>query len=1081
MKNITAALILTLIPTATFAQSDYRIWEDQHVLSQHREAPRADFMPFAEKKGDREISLDGLWKFNWTKTPDAQPEGFFRTDFDDSHWCEFPVPGDWEVNAMILDRSSNSFPLETANGKIKQAFGTPIYSSSGYTFKINPPYVTQEPKEKFTAFVERNPTGCYRRWVSIPDAWKNKTVHLRIGSAASAVEVYVNGKYVGYSQGSMEPAEFIVPSEGGSRMLIALKVYKYSDGSYLEDQDQWRLAGLHRSVSLYATDNIRISDVGIRTAPQTDLSSSPSQADLSSWLLTINPTLSVSPAFEGSGANFSITADLFDADGRQINPQPLSAPVDTMLNLSAKGAILNARTPQRGYSKWGWMTLKVDNPHLWSAETPYLYTLRLSLRNKDTNETIEQLEQKVGFRNIQISDGMLLVNGKQVRLRGVNRHEFSSTLGKVMTEEDMLRDILLMKRGNVNAVRTCHYPNTERWYALCDSLGLYVMDEMDIEEHGLRGKLAQDPEWTAAWLDRTQRCVIRDRNHPSVIMWSLGNESGYGANFATCSQWIRDFDPTRPIHYEGAQGENGNDPLTVDVISRFYPRTMDEYLNPGVADNNMERPENARWERLLQLANQKSEAPTLRPVLTSEYAHAMGNALGNFKEYWDEIYSHPRMLGGFIWEWADGEIKVLREDGKIMKAYGGDFNDQPNLKAFCVKGVVTSDREETAKYLEMKKVYSPIEIVPKSSLPAASRARISEPQKISAKDLQIISRDAHVNLSDFELVTDEKDGYLNAYAKLAVDKPWAKKGHIVTWQQFNLESAKKPSVSKIVGRGFPSRQSKSESKSESLESLFSILTPHLFRAPTDNDKGFGNWIAKDWTKNNLDNLRDSIISPLKIETLSDGSAQATQTVVYCALEGCVIVSYKAKTTKDSAIDFTADFRQEGKLPPLPCLGITLKLPANAGKNQQNILTWHGLGPMDTYPDRTAAATMAVWKQTIAEQYTHFARPQDSGNHGETQWLSIAPASTKTAARAASISPITVEAQAAPFIFSALPYSVKQLSTVTHDCDLEEEPFIYLNIDCAQMGVGNSSCGPGVLKKYAIDMEKNHSLHIKIKR
>lgn len=1081
MKNITASLILAISPTVLHAQSEYRIWEDQHILSQQREAPRADFTPFVNTKGDREISLDGTWKFNWTKTPEEQPDNFYRTDFDDSKWCDFPVPGDWEVNSMLLDKSNKVFALETANGKIKQAFGTPIYSSSGYTFKINPPYVMQTPKEKFTAFVERNPTGCYRRWVNIPAEWKGKTVHLRIGSAASAVEVYANGKYVGYSQGSMEPAEFIIPTSNTSRILIALKVYKYSDGSYLEDQDQWRLAGLHRSVSLYATESIRISDIGIRTEPTTpkadfgkttnadfgktlkaDLGKTP-KADLGPWLLTINPTLSVSPDFEGSGANFSLTANLYDAEGRQINTQPLSAPVDTMLNLSAKGAILNARTPQRGYSKWGWMSLEIDNPNLWSAETPYLYTLRLTLKNKDTQETIEQIEQKIGFRKIQINDGMLLVNGKQVRLRGVNRHEFSSTLGKVMTEEDMLRDILLMKRGNINAVRTCHYPNTERWYELCDSIGLYVMDEMDIEEHGLRGKLAQDPEWTAAWLDRTQRCVIRDRNHPSVIMWSLGNESGYGANFATCSQWIRDFDPTRPIHYEGAQGENGNDPNTVDVISRFYPRTMDEYLNPGVADNNMERPENARWERLLQLANQQPQAndnngssvQNLRPVLTSEYAHAMGNALGNFKEYWDEIYSHPRMLGGFIWEWADGEIKVLREDGKIMKAYGGDFNDQPNLKAFCVKGVVTSDREETSKYLEMKKVYSPIEIV-----------AIDGKTVKSAKDLKIISRDAHVDLSDFVLTTEEKDGYLNAYAKLAVDKSWAKKGHVITWQQFNLESAKKPSVAKFAGRGLSSRQS----KSESLQSLFSIITPHLFRAPTDNDKGFGNWIAKDWTKNNLDNLRDSVISPLKIETLSDGSAQATQTIAYCALEGCVIVSYKAKTTKDSAIDFTADFRQEGKLPPLPCLGITLKLPTNTGK--QNILTWHGLGPMDTYPDRTAAATMAVWKQTIAEQYTHFARPQDSGNHGETHWLSISSAQS---------SQIAVEAQAAPFIFSALPYSVKQLSTVTHDCDLEEEPFIYLNIDCVQMGVGNSSCGPGVLKKYAIDMEKSHSIHIKIKR
>ncbi|MCF0208822.1 MAG: beta-galactosidase, partial [Bacteroidaceae bacterium] len=475
------------------AQSNYHIWEDQHVLSQHREAPRADFTPFYQTKGDRELSLDGLWKFNWTRTPDEQPTDFYALDFNDSAWKDFPVPGDWEVNAMLLDKNSAFNPFVTVSPRIKTAYGTPIYSSSGYTFKINPPYVMTKPKDTYTAFVERNPTGCYRRWVTIPTAWQGKTVHLRIGSASSAVEVYANGKYIGYSQGTMEPAEFIIPTTE-NRVLIALKVYKYCDGSYLEDQDQWRLGGLHRSVTMYATEPLRIRDLGIRTTQET----------ASSWLLNIHPDLSCEGFSSEELAKYSVTANLFDASGSRINAVEMSAPVDTMLNINAKGAILNDRTPQRGFSKWGWMSCKVDNPQMWSAETPYLYTLRLCLKNKESGEILEQIEQKVGFRDIKIKDGQLLVNGKSVRLRGVNRHEFSATLGKVMTEADMLRDILLMKQGNVNAVRTCHYPDTERWYELCDSIGLYVMDEVDIEEHGLRGRLAQEPEWTAAWLDRTQ-------------------------------------------------------------------------------------------------------------------------------------------------------------------------------------------------------------------------------------------------------------------------------------------------------------------------------------------------------------------------------------------------------------------------------------------------------------------------------------------------------------------------------------------------------------------------------------------------
>jgi len=1105
MKRFCILTILSALSLATFAQTDYHIWEDQHVLSQHREAPRADFMPFHTQKGDREISLDGMWKFNWTKTPADQPADFFKKDFDDSSWKQFPVPGDWEVNSMLLDshcaqsHNSESPNNQQNSGTLKQntAYGTPIYSSSGYTFKINPPYVMSKPKETYTAFEERNPTGCYRRWVNLPAGWKGKTVHLRIGSAASAVEVYVNGKYVGYSQGSMEPAEFVINEDilasastnNGSlkdekHVLVALKVYKYCDGSYLEDQDQWRLGGLHRSVTMFVTEPLRIRDLGVRTSRiESESKGSPRVQNFSfessSWLLNINPELECLSQIAGTEENYSLSANLYDASGKKINEIEMSAPVDTMLNLSAKGAILNARTPQRGYSKWGWMSCKVDNPQLWSAETPYLYTLRVTLKNKETGAVVEQVEQKVGFRDIKINNGQLLVNGKAVRLRGVNRHEFSSTLGKVMTEESMLRDILLMKQGNVNAVRTCHYPNTERWYELCDSIGLYVMDEMDIEEHGLRGKLAQDPAWTAAWLDRTQRCVIRDRNHPSVIMWSLGNESGYGANFATCSQWIRDFDPTRPIHYEGAQGENGNDPQTVDVISRFYPRTMDEYLNPGVKDNNMERPENARWERLLQLVEATEKQSTenkLRPVLTSEYAHAMGNALGNFKEYWDEIYSHPRMLGGFIWEWADGEIKVLREDGKVMKAYGGDFGDVPNLKAFCVKGIVTSDREETSKFLEMKKVYSPLVISMKegANLSGLNTAKNIKAIKNPANYFVLISRDNHLNLADYELSAEVKDGYVNVYAKLVADKSWAKKGHVVTWQQFDVNSSNEAKQLKQKTKG------KKSISADNLKETLAGIKPHLMRAPTDNDKGFGNWIAKDWTKNLMDNLRDSIINPLKVETLSDGTSVASQTIAYCALEGCVIVDYVATATNDGGIDLKAIYSQEGNLPPLPCLGITLKLPyakqitENRKLKTENQITWHGLGPMDTYPDRTTSAIMGTWTQPLSAQYTHEARPQDSGNHGETYWLTVNQPSASAASQSVSI-----ETLGKPFIFSALPYSVKQLSTVKHDCDLVEEDNIYLNVDCAQMGVGNSSCGPGVLKKYAIDMTQKHELHIKI--
>lgn len=322
------------------------------------------------------------------------------------------------------------------------------------------------------------------------------------------------------------------------------------------------------------------------------------------------------------------------------------------------------------------------------------------------------------------------MNGNAVRFRGVNRHEHDPRTARVMSEERMLQDILLMKQANINAVRTSHYPNVSRWYELCDSLGLYVMDEADIEEHGLRGTLASTPDWHAAFMDRAVRMAERDKNYPCIVMWSMGNESGYGPNFAAISAWLHDFDPTRPVHYEGAQGVDGNpDPKTVDVISRFYTRVKQEYLNPGIAEGeDKERAENARWERLLEIAERTNDD---RPVMTSEYAHSMGNALGNFKEYWDEIYSNPRMLGGFIWDWVDQGIYKTLPDGRTMVAYGGDFGDKPNLKAFCFNGLLMSDRETTPKYWEVKKVYAPVEL------------------KMENGKLKVTNRNHHIDLSSY--------------------------------------------------------------------------------------------------------------------------------------------------------------------------------------------------------------------------------------------------------------------------------------------------------------------------------------------
>lgn len=992
-NNRTLKLTFLLLSALSFLPDSAQLkhdWENQHILQINREEPRCSYKHILPNNEISQISLNGMWKFNWAKTPEEQPKDFFGTDFDDAKWTSFPVPADWEMNG----------------------YGTPIYSSSGYTFKINPPFVMDTPKEKYTSYIERNPTGCYRKTFYIPSSWKEKEVYIRFESVSSAFYLWVNGIKVGYSQGSMEPAEFnITPylSTKSSKVSIALQVFKYCDGSYLEDQDMWRLAGIHRDVVMYATPKLQIRDFGVRTILDNDYQNAE---------LIIHPELKVHKDALSLVPNCTIEARLFDESGTMVLDSVLSHNVKDILNLEHKAKIMNDRNPQRGYPKWGWLSAKITNPKLWTAETPNLYTVQLRLVHG--NDILETKETKIGFRSIEIKNGELLINGKQIRLRGVNRHEMDPRTGRVMSEERMLRDIILMKQANINAVRTSHYPNTPRWYELCDSIGMYVIDEADIEEHGLRGLLASDAAWTNAFMDRTQRLVIRDRNHPSVIIWSLGNESGWGINFASTAAWIHEYDPTRFVHYEGAQGFDNIDPKSVDIISRFYPRTQDEYLNPGVKDGDMERPENARWERLLSIANKTTDN---RPVLTSEYAHAMGNALGNMKEYWQEIYSNSRMLGGFIWEWADGGIMASKSSNKFIVdkdgntvCYGGDFGDYPNLKAFCVKGVITGDQQTTPKYYEVKQIYSPIDLT------------------LENGKVDFICHDETVDLSQYKIIQHKQKGefsdkYINAKVILKYDTKWAKKGHIVFEKQFCIKKAEVPKGDN------KSLQTKIEEiNNKDLTELLSTIRPHLMRAPLDNDKGFGNWMAKEWGKMNV------------LDTVD--------------------IRYEYYECTDGSIDLTVIFKPQQNLFPIPCYGITFEL-----NNQYNEISWYGRGLMEDYPDRQAATMIGRWKSNVSKEYFHYARPQDGGNHSSTYELSITDKNGHG---------WLISALDNPFTFSALPYSVRQLTETAHDSDLQRGNKTYLNIDTAIMGIGNSSCGPGVLKKYAL-LDKQYVLHINIRK
>ncbi len=913
MRKILLGMV-ALLASSTLSATEHHDWEDNHVLQINREPARAYFIPYGEKAGDRMLSLNGEWQFRWTKTPQWRIKDFYRTDFDDSGWIKFPVPANWEVN----------------DGN--HSFGTPIYISAGYPFKIDPPYVMSEPKREWTTYEERNPTGQYRRTFTLPAGWQAGQTFLRFEGVMSAFYVWINGKKVGYSQGSMEPSEFNITSylqQGDNQ--IAVEVYKYSDGSYLEDQDFWRFGGIHRDVLLYHTPDVRLRDVAIRASMD--------------GVLQINPQFSVYHNENGEG--YRLVATLFDGNSPVCCD---TIATDETLDLAHKASRMNEWFPQRGYRKFNRMEMKVDHPRLWSVDHPNLYTLRLQLQNAD-GTIVEQTTQQVGFRTIEIADGRLLINGRAIKIRGVNRHEHDPYRARVMTEELMKQDLQLMKQANINAVRLAHYPNCPRWYELCDSMGMYVMDEADCETHGLRGTLASTPDWADAFLDRAIRMAERDKNHPSIIFWSLGNESGYGPNHAAMSAWLHEFDPTRPVHYEGAQGDP--DPKTVDVISRFYPRVMEEYLNPGIPEgSDKERAENARWERLLEIANRTNDN---RPVLTSEYAHCMGNALGNFKEYWDEICSHKRMLGGFIWDWVDQGI--IEPQGIVH--YGGDFGDKPNLHAFCMNGIVMSDRTLTPKYFEVQQVYGEV-----AKACGDSYVPVDYTKALGVKSL----------------------------------------------------GDKKP-------------KSLKSKKNFSLFTFNFSLKPQCFRAPTDNDKSFGNWLAKDWKRCGLDTLRIPM------------------------------------TTEQQGNELTFTFTIPDGLPEIPRLGILIELP-----REYEQLTWYGRGPWDNYPDRKQSCPIGLWQSTVSQQYVHYPRPQDSGNHEDCTYVEL---KTKRGKR------LCIEAVDRPFSFSALPYSAQYLASNTHDHELQDQGKTYLSIDCAVMGLGNSSCGPGVLKKYTIDKSKKHQLKIRI--
>src|SRR5215204_4069744 len=753
MRRFFAAVILLLACSSVQSQ-ELPDWENPRVFNINKEPAHATFVPYADEASARRgvmayapgaapapgspfvMSLNGRWKFNWVKEPSARPVDFYKPEFDVSAWKEIRVPANWEF----------------------EGYGTPIFLNIIYPFKRDAPKVTGEPPKDWTTYEERNPVGSYRRAFTVPASWNGRETFLVLRGVNSACYVWVNGQKVGYSEDSRLPAEFNVtkyvrPGEN----TVAVEVYRFSDGSYLEDQDFWRLSGIFRDVELVSRASLHLRDFYARTHLEAQYK---------------DARLAVNAKVRNAGAaqeKFTLQAKLLDARGAAVG-----APV------SAEGTAPGGGEVSLDLSQ------NVVNPLKWSAEEPNLYTLVLTLKDSK-GRAVEVIPWRLGFRSSEIKDGRILVNGRPVVIKGVNRHEHDPDLGQVTTREMMVKDILLMKRYNINAVRTSHYPNDERWYHLCDEYGLYVQDEANIESHGYganeKQRISDSEDFTDAHVERVRRTVERDKNHASIFLFSLGNEAGWGRNFAAARAWVKANHPELVLVYEPGASVHS------DAFNPMYTK-----------------PQN-----LLKYWEQKGEG---KPFYLVEYAHSLGNSTGDLQEYWDVLESHRQFQGGFIWDWVDQTFRKKTADGRDLWAYGGDYGDRPN-DGNGGDGLVFADRRVQPELEEVKKVYQFIKVEPVDL--GAGRVRVRN--KYLFRDLsnlrgtwqleengKVIQRGTLPRLTTTpgtsqgltlpvrrDAMKAGREYLLKVSFALASDTAWARRGHVVAWDQFAVPYVPPPS------------------------------------------------------------------------------------------------------------------------------------------------------------------------------------------------------------------------------------------------------------------------------------------------
>ncbi|MES2342077.1 MAG: glycoside hydrolase family 2 TIM barrel-domain containing protein [Pseudomonadota bacterium] len=1025
-------------------QGTTRTWVHPETVSVGRLPARATFTPYGDADSARARapspfvrSLNGDWKFALVERPEAVPETFGSETFDDTGWELLPVPSNWTMHG----------------------YDRPHYTNVQMPFPLAAPNVPDE-----------NPTGLYRTRFEVPADWDGRRIVLSIGAAESVLYVWVNGQAVGMGKDSRLPQDFDVTAfvRPGGENLLACVVVKWSDASFIEDQDQWWMGGIHRDVTLYSTAPTHLADVFALAGLENDYATG---------TLRITAKLGF-PGEPDDG--WVVQAQLYDGD-----TAVLEAPLRQKVWSAVKGH--NPYRPPLGQAV---LETGVPAARPWSSETPNLYTLVVSLHRGD-GPAVEATSIRVGFRRVEIGDRELLINGKAVMIAGMNRHEHHPTRGKAITREDMLADVLLMKAFNVNAVRTSHYPNHEAWYDLCDEYGLYLVDEADIESHDFLHGLCRDPRYASQFLERGLRMVERDKNHPSVILWSLGNESGYGPNHDAMAGWIRQYDPSRPLHYEGAIW--GWDPSAAlqHIVAAGGLKAGGA---PGALASDIVCPMYPPIENIVAWAETNDPADR-RPMILCEYSHAMGNSNGSLSDYWEAFESHHGLQGGFIWEWVDHGIAQQTADGRTFMAYGGDFGDTPNDLNFCCDGIVGADRVPHPGLWEFKTLAQPVgvtwdggrlavtnrrDFTTLSDLTGAWSLEVDGRAVAQGRLPRLTTAPGMTEIVALDLPKPEiqpgQEAFLRVAFTLAEATAWAPAGHEVAWVQLladlpvaeappaerltgTLAAAETEETVRVTGAGFELIFSKSSGTLERYvwrnhPMVLAGPSLQIWRGATDNDgiKGWSNQDAKPlgrWLAAGLDALVPGAPQVSVAEAASGVVVTVSQAWACAASPQAVVHLHVYKITPDGRIAVTNRFEVDEALPDLPRLGVTMALPEGFER-----LAWFGRGPGETYVDRKAAGWIGRFEGTVAGQYVPYVLPQEHGNKTDLRWLAV-------------------EGPQAGLVFvgacegSASHFAPQDLFSATHTTDLTPRPETLVNLDVRQRGLGTASCGPDTLDRYKI--------------